>query len=271
MQFERAEFTSPNNTIAGCAACKQPLTRSYFQAAGRAICERCAAMVRNSTKVTLSGFLKACVFGFGACLLGAAVEWAALKFFNVQAALITIGIGFAVGKMVRKGSGGAGGLPYQLLAVFLTYTSMVIALVPMELEAVHNAALHRRAALATSARVDSTKTAATELEDKSSQAASDAAPGDTASPASTSAEAETSLASKPRTQAKVYTPVQLVAAFASLVGLVYLAPVASGFSDILNLLIIGFGLYQAWKMTRPLTAAISGPFLLESRTANTGA
>ena len=53
--------------------------------------------------------------------------------------------------------------------------------------------------------------------------------------------------------ALVLVPI-LVIAFA------YAAPFLGGFQSILGLAIIGFGVYEAWKINRRETHAISGPF-----------
>jgi len=47
------------------------------------------------------------------------------------------------------------------------------------------------------------------------------------------------------------------------------APFLAGFENILGLVIIGFALFQAWKMNRRAPLAISGPYAV-GRGAGTG-
>jgi hypothetical protein len=67
---------------------------------------------------------KAALFGIGGGIAGGAVYTAVLAALNINAALITILIGWLVGKGVHKGSDGRGGRGYQILAVVITYMSI---------------------------------------------------------------------------------------------------------------------------------------------------
>lgn len=133
IQFDRVE--RPVGASA-CTSCRNSLLGSYFQANGLVLCERCTEAVR---KLFLSGeggfvrFLKATVFGIGGGLAGAAVYTGVLALAHINAALITILIGFLVGKMVRQGSGGRGGLGYQIMAVLITYGMIGVSIVLSEM------------------------------------------------------------------------------------------------------------------------------------------
>ncbi len=128
IQFDRVE--RPIGASA-CTSCRGALLGSYFQANGQVLCERCAEAIR---KLFLSGeggfvrFLKAAVFGIGGGLAGAAAYTAVLALTHINLALITILIGYLVGKMVRKGSGNRGGIGYQIMAVAITYLSIGLSI-----------------------------------------------------------------------------------------------------------------------------------------------
>jgi hypothetical protein len=47
------------------------------------------------------------------------------------------------------------------------------------------------------------------------------------------------------------------------------APFLAGFENIIGLVIIGIGLYEAWKLNKRTELAISGPHALASRPAVT--
>jgi hypothetical protein len=54
------------------------------------------------------------------------------------------------------------------------------------------------------------------------------------------------------------TPSLLVYAVAFVIS--YAAPFLMGFQNIIGLLIIGFGLWEAWKFNRRVDAVITGPY-----------
>jgi len=133
IQFDRVE--RPIGASA-CTSCRSTLLGSYFQANGQDLCERCAEAIR---KLFVSGgggflrFLKAAAFGIGGGLAGAAVYTAVLALTQINAALITILIGFLVGKMVRQGSENRGGVGYQIMAVLITYGMIGASIVLSEM------------------------------------------------------------------------------------------------------------------------------------------
>lgn len=120
LQFDQVERPATQ----ACSACQSAFRGSYFQANGHLLCEACADKIRNSYQEKSGGFvrfLKASFLGIGGGLLGSAVYTAVLAITHINAALITILIGWLVGKGVRKGNGDRGGRGYQILAVLITY------------------------------------------------------------------------------------------------------------------------------------------------------
>jgi hypothetical protein len=112
---------------AACTSCRSALLGNYFQVNGRVFCQPCAEGVRKFFEGKEGGFgrfLKAAVFGVGGGIAGGAVYAIVLGLVHINAALITILIGWLVGKGVRKGSGQRGGVGYQILALILTYMSI---------------------------------------------------------------------------------------------------------------------------------------------------
>lgn len=126
IQFDQVQRTA----AAACSACREPLPGSYFQANGHILCEKCAGNLRNAFQSETGGFprfAKAVAFGVGGGLAGSAVYTAVLALAQVNAALITILIGWLVGKGVSKGCGGRGGIGYQILAVTITWMAIGIS------------------------------------------------------------------------------------------------------------------------------------------------
>ena len=192
LQFDRADYATPGAPLT-CTACKAVLTSEYWSANGQVLCSACAEGVRRYASGTGSRsarFLRALLFGTGAALVCAALYGAVLVYSRSEWAIISIGIGWLVGKAVRHGSDGRGGWRYQLLAAFLTYTAVCAAYLADVVPHIN------------------------ELD---------------------------------------------IARVAWLVLIAYALPFMGGFQNILGLLIIAFGVWQAWVLNRPLIVEVTGP------------
>jgi hypothetical protein len=66
--------------------------------------------------------------------------------------------------------------------------------------------------------------------------------------------------------AEVPGPLQVALAFAVLIAFLYLAPILAGFENIIGMLIIGFALYEAWKINKRVKVEITGPFQVRPAT-----
>ncbi|MFP5245246.1 MAG: hypothetical protein ACLGH0_01035 [Thermoanaerobaculia bacterium] len=196
LQFERAEFAddaTPSHL--SCVSCNSDIVQSYYEFAGSILCANCReARERAHDGLGLGRFLRATLAGIGAGIAGAALWYGVRVATGYEVGLISIAIGFGVGKAVNWGSRGKGGWLYQLLALFLTYSSIVANYVPEIVEGFTGGA-----------------------------------------PA---------------------TPLAYVAGFI----VSYAAPFLMGFENIIGLLIIAFGLFEAWKLNRRVDAQITGPY-----------
>jgi hypothetical protein len=142
LSFERAEFDGQAPPTLACAFCNKPLAGQYWQIATRPACEQCRGSIARELDSSRSGqsFLRALGYGSLAALVGC-IGWIAIeKLFHVQIGFVAIGVGYLVGKAVRKGSGGLGGKRYQALALALTYAAIALASLPELLEAVRQRA-----------------------------------------------------------------------------------------------------------------------------------
>lgn len=136
LQFERADF--PVQRAMACGHCKEAILSEYFAANGQVLCGTCADGIRQfvaGSGLGVGRFSRAVIFGIGAAIAGTAVYAGVAIFAKSEWALISIAIGWFVGKAVRTGSGGRGGWRYQLLAALLTYTSICAAYAAMVLHA----------------------------------------------------------------------------------------------------------------------------------------
>lgn len=195
ISFDRAEFSEATPGQVVCSSCKQNVLQSYYELAGNILCSTC----REARDRALDGwgggrFLRATVAGAVVGAAGAALWYGIRALTNYELGLISIVIGYGVGKAVHWGSSGKGGWLYQLLALFLTYTSIVTNYVPDIVQGIAEGG-----------------------------------------PTST-----------------------FMYVFAFVIS--YAAPFLMGFENIIGILIIAFGLFEAWKLNRRVDAAITGPY-----------
>ena len=199
LQFERADYSAPR--IMACSACKSAILTEYYAANGQVLCAACAEGMRQFVAGPGLGamrFGQAVLLGLGAAIAGAVAYAGVMIYAHSEWALISIAIGWFVGKAVRKGSRNRGGWRYQLLAALLTYTAIcgAYAAVVWHAPGPHNT---------------------TEL--------------------------------------------------LGLVLIMFALPFMGGAQNFIGWLIIGFGVWQAWKMNAPLQLAITGPHAIGSPSA----
>ncbi|MBW2736381.1 MAG: hypothetical protein JRH20_28675 [Deltaproteobacteria bacterium] len=129
--LEAHEYTDADGHAALCGSCGVGIKTTYFKI-GKAI--SCAACTEAAIKARDSGgwlrFLKATGAGCAAgALCGAFYADFAASASDVYLAA-SIGIGLAVGEVVRRASSARGGWSYQLLAMTITYLAIALASVP---------------------------------------------------------------------------------------------------------------------------------------------
>ena len=228
LQFDRPEYQPGVAGGVTCTACKQPVVQSYYLANDRVLCATCRDRIGQGADGSGGGrMFKAFFAGLGVALLGGVVWYAVAHWLNMEIGLLSIAIGYCVGMTVRKASGHRGGRAYQFLAVFLTYFGIVSAYIPYVV---------------------------TELRDLGGKQESSAQPA-TSSSADPKAPAKADDGNKTELSAG-----GLLMAAAVIIVLAALRPFLAGFQNILGILIIGFGLWQAWQINRRVPIAITGPF-----------
>jgi len=251
LQFERADFDSAA-TAPACAVCHAPLAGSYFELDGAMSCEACASAARLAANAPLgpSAVFRALAFGTAAALAGTALWFAVAKLTGFEVGLISIVIGMLVGRAVLRGSRGRGGPLFQLIAVVLTYGSITLAYVP---------------------DVVQTLLTAEEPAQQASAAAAPSGPTADGQPVAAPADAEPVAATSEADAAPTST-VGMVAALGGLFLLCFAiaaaAPFLAGFENIIGILIIAFGLYEAWKINRRAAPVVVGPLELRAPAAS---
>ncbi len=257
LQFDRAQFDAAS-TQAACKVCSTPLHGSYFEVNGETVCERCCYALRDDTPVgsRAGRVLRATGAGVAAGLAGTLLYWAILAATGYEFGLIAIVVGFAVGKAVHWGARGRGGWAYQTLAMVLTYVAIVSASVPLiltELSKRDAAPTQTTAAGGTAPELaDASATAADEDEDAEAEPAPEVATA-----AVTSADAD----GEPAGLATA------VLAFGALLLFACALPFLAGIQNVVGIIIIGIGMYEAWKLNRKVDVVITGPHALASHAA----
>ncbi len=156
--------------------------------------------------------------------------------------LIAIAVGYLVGMAVHIGSRRVGGLAYQLLAVFLAYSAIVMTYVPM----IANQMI------------------ASEEFQSGMEAGESEIWAEAADPAADPVEGE-------EPNAPALNPEDAaVLAWISAIPLAYMLPFLMGFENAIGILIIGFALWQAYRMNARAKIELQGPFRLEARDTAVG-
>ena len=223
LQLDRAEFDAQHATT--CGACAKPLTTEYYEANGATVCAECCEQFRavGTAGSSMTRAVRALGAGLAAAIAGSILYYAILAITGYEFGLIAIVVGMAVGKAVNWGAYGRGGWRYQTMAIVLTYVAIVSSYVPLIFaEAGKATAATENAGTAEAGAKPEQETAATSPQEPLSGSAA-------------------------------------VAALVVLTGLVLALPFLAGAQNIIGIIIIGIGLYEAWKFNRKPQISITGP------------
>jgi len=236
LQFDRPDFAVQHNAVF-CVNCRQSIVQSYYEVNGNMMCSTCReALEHGNDGSRAARILKATAAGIGIGAVGALVWWGVRKLTGYEIGIISIAIGVGVGKAVRWGSRGRGGWAYQLLAIVLTYLSITANYVPdvvqglMERNAKEEQAATAPAATPANANANTNATAAKPAAAKASAASSGVGIG------------------------------TMLLGVAAIFAIAAAAPIMAGFENIIGLLIIAFGLFEAWKINKRVPLTINGPY-----------
>ncbi len=275
LQLDRAEFA--DRKAESCAACGQPLGGTYYEINGRICCAACHERVaaKLAARPGAAGFARAAAAGLGAAAAGAGIYYAVQAATGYNFSLISILVGYLVGRAVHWGARGAGGWPYQALAILLTYLAIVSHFAPVLIanararaEAQHKAAQAAAAqtpagspgaarpggaaAVGTPSGNAGTAPWSAQSAPSGGAAAAQAPAGSTPSGSAAQPPAAGPRPRRPPTAA-AYVLFGL-----RLLGVSAILPFLGAVSPI-GFIIIAVGLYEAWKLNRRPRLDISGP------------
>jgi hypothetical protein len=249
LQFGHAEFTDASAGVT-CTMCQAAVSRQYFEVNRAVVCESCCGEISRSANrgSRASRFFRALGAGLLAGAAGSGLYFLVGKLTGYEFGLVAILVGVAVGAAVKWGSYGRGGWAYQTLAVALTYLAIVTTYVPDIVQGF----------TAPPAEVAAAADPVEEVSIASEAERPVAAIG-------VNADAPVDASAEPMTLGTFLLAWLLILLIACA------APFLMGLENLLGILIIGFGLYEAWKINRRAAVTITGPHAVGAAAAATSA
>jgi hypothetical protein len=302
LQFDQAEFTTSPASGPACGVCQRPISDVYYEISGKVVCAAC----RQGMEAALRGgsplfrALGALMFGAVAAVAGAMLYYLILRTTGYNIGLVAVVVGAMVGGAVRRGTGNRGGVFYQILAVFLTYSAIVAMYVPLLYEEFAKGRdKERQAELVAKKVATETKPAQTapktgpNPQPKTEPKTAAIAGNESARTEPKSPVQKAPLAKAPPKESIVPTPElqvadvkkqadanaqklppvpgpgKILAAF--FIGIIifllflYSIPVQIAVAAPISGLIFAFALWEAWKLNKPLRLTFQGPFRIGAR------
>jgi len=246
------QSAAPDTT---CVACHEPIKSTYFAVGEKVVCPACVAQVNAPPSGNkLSRSLLASVFGLAAGLVGAIVWFAIRRVAGLEIGIVAIVVGFMVGAAVRNGSGGVGGLGYQILAVLITYCCIAMNYMPDVFEGLFQTMKERDVAEAQDIAVQGN--------DDKVEGADSVVADDGASTEKTQVNAANDVEKAEPTLGVAGFVLGVAIIFAVAFAISLAAPFLAGMQNVIGLLIIGFALWEAWKLNAYRKLPITGPYEL---------
>lgn len=257
LQFDHVVHTDPSAAPRmECAGCGRAIVDSYYHDGGRTLCASCGA-TRKAEAIPdrgIAALLRASAFGLGAAIAGGIVYWAVMEYLDLQIGIVAIAIGFLVGRAVAKATRGRSARRHRILAVALTYLSVAIAYAPFAIKGIKE---DKTAASADSTAVAAVKPDSAGVAASAPASAEKSTTSDDPAPAAAKVDSA-SDSSEPMTPGRF--AIGLLALLGMLIALPVMASLMSMPGGLISILIIGFGLKQAWNVSAASNADVAGPF-----------
>lgn len=265
LDFGKAQYDNTGAPGALCAGCQQPISGTYYSSGQALVCQNCRdSFVSQSTGGSaVTRAVTAMALGLAAGLAGGLLWFIVRRATGYEIGLIAVVVGLLVGAAVRKGSGRRGGWFYQTMAIVITYCSIAGQYMPDVIQGFIEQYREEKSAM-----VSDSGAAASDARGADEGAATDVEPEEAAA-APAKGTATDGEADKVSAGGALFA---LIVVLAIALAIALAAPFLAGASNIIGLLIIGFALYEAWKMNKRQDVTLSGPFQLsQSPTPPAGA
>jgi hypothetical protein len=226
--------------------CRAPILARFFTLRGLPLCPDCADKIVKRHEGS-GRRRRAAILGLVAAAVFAVLWFLATRATGRPLSPLALAAGLVVGLAVHQGSGGRGGLRYQVIAALLVYATFVVRYVPPVFGGIATSIKDQHGArIAAEAKGDASVTTTSNRPPGQTQAGP-ATKGTT--PAATPVTQTTSAAAT----LKAYLVFTLVAW-----GLVLAAPFMPGTSGLLGTILLVAGMALAWRLNR--RARVLGPF-----------
>lgn len=245
LQFDKADVPDGGSKSMSCTFCQSSLTTNYFELNGQPACEKCRYEVEQErTSGSSAGrIFRAFFAGTAAAIVGALLYYGVSALTGYEFGLIAIVVGLLVGFAVKWGSRGRGGWLYQGMAMLLTYLAIVGTYVPYIFDEFENEEI------------------AAEMEQQTEGSTGEISEGEAAAEDSEEAVAATMS----EEEFADISFAEMAIGLLLFVLLIMALPFLAGFENIIGLVIIGIGLYEAWKINKFQPLVVEGPFQVGSR------
>jgi hypothetical protein len=206
------------------------------------------------------------------------IYYAFVRITDINFGLVAVLLGFMVGSAVRKGSGNRGGLFYQFLALFLTYSAIAGMHVPGVIEVIQQVRQNGKEAKAVE-DTEQPPAKGAAAEHRAPDVAKKAPPRfDADLPANPFADAPGDGAANKVAKAPGKSmppedeepepdmrPSTILVGLALLLAFFYAFPILLSFQSPISGLIYAFALWEAWKMNRRVPMSFNGPFRVSTK------
>jgi hypothetical protein len=130
-QFATAEYSTPSGDLT-CKSCGKPIVGPQYRVNGVPVCASCTQRIKDQLpKDSHAAFVRGVLFGVGGAILGLVIYVVFAIATGLIAGIVSLAVGFIVGRAILMGSHGAGGRRYQVTAVLLTYLAVSLSAVPI--------------------------------------------------------------------------------------------------------------------------------------------
>jgi hypothetical protein len=255
ISFDASVSSVPPQDV-NCGSCAKPLRATYHMLGESMMCGACRVRLEGTTdgSARANRFGRALLFGTGAAIAGALVYYAIMAATGYSIGLLAILVGYMVGRAVNVGSRGKGGRKYQFLAALLTYLAMSSTYVAGGLRQISEETSHNSTA------------GVPNIPGATGVVAMDGGVETLDEKAAPDVRAELGNKGQPAGEKQSSKSRSMLVGIITILILVLVSPILAGFSSPILLLILGFGVYQAWKMNRAVTVHFTGPFDLRQTT-----
>lgn len=255
LQFDQAEFDESQAKMIECHTCRNTIIETYFDVNGKTVCPLCRDKIETEQSGSGAGrFVRAVLFGVPAALVGAGIYYGISALTGYEFGLVAIVIGLMVGAAVRAGSRRKGGWLYQSLAIILTYIAIVSTYIPLIIQEFGKVDQSGKTEITQPSDIPQTpeNNASVSLEISDENAAIQA--GEITA---------VSITTGPPAP-KEMPIIMGIIGLGALLLFAMIVPFLAGFENIMGLIIIAIGLYEAWKINKRNPLNITGPFSISS-------